>query len=320
MKTRNQLLLSTLFTGMWRLLAGGLLAACGVCVMHFIGMAACVFPGKIKWQPGIIFAFVMIAVVAAYAAFWIMFRLLSVFPNMEALRLGCAIVMAVAVNGMHYTGMAAAEFVYVPGLTLSAMDLKDTMDSATAVNTAIVASAVFMFVVLFVSISDLRTWYGNLAAVVREADTRMWLAQKNVKTRNEVFLSEYAELRLLDGSQKSILEFKNVLRNNAGWSIKGSSSRHSSSGSVELSFSKSLKVVPYKEDEDSLDCHPRDEVIYMDSLTDASLMHSDGTLAESMDKCNNHEFRIQSVSVHSSYGPTTMDIVDSETNIFGQTN
>jgi len=45
-----------------------------------------------------------------------MFRLLALYPDIELLRLVSALVMSVAVNGMHYTGMAAATFHYSDGL------------------------------------------------------------------------------------------------------------------------------------------------------------------------------------------------------------
>jgi hypothetical protein len=79
--------------------------------MHYIGMASMMFDGEIRWNAGIVALSVVIAMVASTAAFWILFRLLSIFPEMEWLRMASAFIMAVAVNGMHYTGMVAAEFV-----------------------------------------------------------------------------------------------------------------------------------------------------------------------------------------------------------------
>jgi NO-binding membrane sensor protein with MHYT domain len=86
------------------LAGGGLLAGSGVCCMHYLGMWAMSFEGVIVWDKGIIAASVLIALIASTAAFWIMFRLLSLYPQLEILRLGSAFVMAVAVCGMHNTG------------------------------------------------------------------------------------------------------------------------------------------------------------------------------------------------------------------------
>ena len=87
------------------LTAGGLLGL-GVAVMHYLGMFGMRFPGYIIWSWGIIAISVVIAMVAASAALWLAFRTKSL-----AMRGVAAAVMGVAVCSMHYTGMAAADFV-----------------------------------------------------------------------------------------------------------------------------------------------------------------------------------------------------------------
>ncbi len=62
------------------------------------------FPGDIAWDSGIIASSIVIALVASTAAFWILFRLLSLYPQKEVLRLGSAAIMTIAVCGMHYVG------------------------------------------------------------------------------------------------------------------------------------------------------------------------------------------------------------------------
>ncbi len=78
----------------YHLMGGGLLTGLGVCVMHFLGMWALEFDGEIDWDKGIIAASVIIALLASTTAFWILYRLLSLYPSMEALRLGSAVIMA----------------------------------------------------------------------------------------------------------------------------------------------------------------------------------------------------------------------------------
>ena len=94
-------ILSTLFKGLQRLVVCGITTASGVCVMHYIGMSAMVFDGYIEWNQGIVAASVLIAIIAASAAMWILYRLLSFFPKMEILRFLCSVVAAIAVNGMY---------------------------------------------------------------------------------------------------------------------------------------------------------------------------------------------------------------------------
>ena len=92
---------------LWPLLAAGLLAGMGVVVMHYSGMAAMDMPGvRITYEPWLVAASVVIAIVAATVAFWLAFRTDSTLE-----RFGAAIVMGLAIAGMHYTAMAAASFV-----------------------------------------------------------------------------------------------------------------------------------------------------------------------------------------------------------------
>jgi diguanylate cyclase (GGDEF)-like protein/PAS domain S-box-containing protein len=91
----------------WRpLLAAGLLAGLGVVVMHYSGMAAMRMPGiSLSYAPRLVAASIAIAIVAATAAFWLAFRMSKTWE-----RLAAAVVMGIAIAGMHYTAMAAARF------------------------------------------------------------------------------------------------------------------------------------------------------------------------------------------------------------------
>ena len=45
-----------------------------------------IFDGHINWNEGVVAGSCLIAVIASIAAFWIIFRLLAVYPNFELLR------------------------------------------------------------------------------------------------------------------------------------------------------------------------------------------------------------------------------------------
>ena len=91
---------------------------------------------------------------------WILYRLLSFFPKMEVLRFLCSIVAAIAVNGMHYCGQAAATFHYKEGYAANQkIDSSNLVNQEDATVVAIVVSVIFLFFVLIVSISDLRMYY-----------------------------------------------------------------------------------------------------------------------------------------------------------------
>jgi NO-binding membrane sensor protein with MHYT domain len=88
------------------ILIGGVFAGCGVAIMHYIGMDAMRMRANIQWDMTIVAISVGIAIVAAIAALWLTFNTRSVFQRVAA-----ALVMGVAVCGMHYTGMYAGTFI-----------------------------------------------------------------------------------------------------------------------------------------------------------------------------------------------------------------
>jgi diguanylate cyclase len=94
-----------------RLSVGAVLLGGGISAMHYVGMAAIQITPMITYEPGLLAASVVIAVAASFGALWLFFRLRSGRSwHMRLARLGGALVMGLAISGMHYTGMAASRF------------------------------------------------------------------------------------------------------------------------------------------------------------------------------------------------------------------
>ena len=98
--------------GWSRLIGGGLLLGPGIAGMHYSGMAAMEMPAALDYDPFLFVLSVVIAIVASIAALWIATSLKKSHSNVELLKIGGALVMGIAICGMHYTGMAAA--IYLP--------------------------------------------------------------------------------------------------------------------------------------------------------------------------------------------------------------
>lgn len=88
--------------GWAKLSMAGLFMGLGVTGMHYLGMAAMMMGAFISYDMNIVMLSMLIAVVASIAALWLAFNLRG--PLQMA---GSALVMGIAVCGMHYTGMAA---------------------------------------------------------------------------------------------------------------------------------------------------------------------------------------------------------------------
>ncbi|MBW4791888.1 putative bifunctional diguanylate cyclase/phosphodiesterase [Pseudomonas tolaasii] len=94
----------------WQLGVGALIMGAGISSMHYTGMAAMRMTPGIDYDPTLFGASLLIAVVATGAALWIAFNLRRNTPYVRLARGGAAVVMGIAIVGMHYTGMAAAQF------------------------------------------------------------------------------------------------------------------------------------------------------------------------------------------------------------------
>ena len=96
-----------------KIIAAGIFTGVGVAGMHYTGMAAMQIPATSPTTATLVVASVVIAVVAATVALWF-----TVDPAKRPVALSvAALIMGVAVNGMHFTGMFAmrvSEFMDVP--------------------------------------------------------------------------------------------------------------------------------------------------------------------------------------------------------------
>lgn len=87
------------------LVQSGLFVGLGIVAMHYTGMAAMRVPADISYDRLFVALSVLIAVVASTAALWLAFRTTALLQSLVA-----AVVMGVAISGMHYTAMHAAIF------------------------------------------------------------------------------------------------------------------------------------------------------------------------------------------------------------------
>ena len=93
-----------------QLACGALIMGTGISSMHYMGMAAMRMQPGIDYDPHLFSASLAIAVCASAAALWIAFRLRRQTPYVRQIRGAAAVLMGIAIVGMHYTGMAAASF------------------------------------------------------------------------------------------------------------------------------------------------------------------------------------------------------------------
>ena len=154
-------------------LASALMGA-GIGAMHYTGMAAIPMAPAIRYDAAIVAASLAVAVLASAAALAIA-RHLHTAPaaHVPRLRAIAALVMGAAIVGMHYTGMAAAEF--APGAICTAGE--------TALRTPRLAGTITLFVGLFLVVTAMLLAFERRLA--REVD-----AMRTTLRNNDAFLRQ----------------------------------------------------------------------------------------------------------------------------------
>jgi len=176
-----------------RLLTGGLLMGIGIASMHYTGMAAMQMEPSIRYNSLLFILSVLIAIVASVAALWIAFELraetiLSAFWK----KTGSALIMGAAISGMHFTGMAAANFAPDSVCTVSPQNINNAWLAAS------IGGFAFMFLAttLLVSVFDARLADRSArhAENLRQVNLDLERQAAEVSRANEL-LKEEAEVR-----------------------------------------------------------------------------------------------------------------------------
>ncbi|MFG6668224.1 putative bifunctional diguanylate cyclase/phosphodiesterase [Halomonas sp. HNIBRBA4712] len=180
-----------------RLVIGALIMGGGVCLMHYVGMAAMQIEESLHYRPGLFLTSIAIAVSASGVALWLAFWLNSGARRAPLWqRLVAALIMAVGISGMHYTGMAAA--VYPEGVvpsTDTGLTTEQLAISVALVSTCIMLSA------LLISLFDAHMSSRNaqLASSLQEANSELkQMIYRDALTQlpNRLLLEERMEAQL----------------------------------------------------------------------------------------------------------------------------
>jgi diguanylate cyclase len=94
-----------------RLAGSAAIMGTGISAMHYMGMAAITILPGIAYDPFLVAVSILIAIAASFVALWLFFQLREGNSRLQQLkRIAAAVVMGLAISGMHYTGMAASRF------------------------------------------------------------------------------------------------------------------------------------------------------------------------------------------------------------------
>lgn len=161
LRDKRYMLMTMLLRGAVPLTVGGFFAATGILVMHFTGMMAMHCDCDMTFDGPLVFASAVVAIVAAIAACWMLFRLLALYPQYESLRLLCVFIIAGAAMSMHYLGMVAASFTVQPAQQIHIEHGPGEVTNFESLQLAVCFNVTWNFLMNYLVQIELRNCYRN---------------------------------------------------------------------------------------------------------------------------------------------------------------
>ncbi|MGH8501130.1 MAG: PAS domain S-box protein [Gammaproteobacteria bacterium] len=169
-----------------RLVVGGIVMGLGVVTMHYTGMAAMRMEAVILYKPGPFALSILNAIICSTVALWLVFRLGAKSSHAQTrYKAVSALVMGVAICGMHYTAMYA-------GVCVSPVAVGDAIAALDPNLLVLVVTGVallFMSVVLAVSVEN-------------------QIVSRQLKRQNAQLMEEIAERKRAERAVRDITERK----------------------------------------------------------------------------------------------------------------
>ncbi len=129
-----------------RLVLSGIFMGLGIAGMHYTGMAAMRGNVELSYDPLFFALSLLVAIGASTVALWVAFRTTDLGQKLVA-----AVLMGLAISGMHYTGMRAANF-YCSRPGSIAAQLNASVDQS---NLALAVAGITFLILAFASVASL---------------------------------------------------------------------------------------------------------------------------------------------------------------------
>lgn len=166
-----------------RLLIGGTISGGSLALMRYLGMLALTFPGNVSFDHGLITLSTILSVLSMIIGFWMFFRVISIFPSMDLLRIAIAAKCLVSHAGVYYIGLAGSKFHYDPNALYP--DIDHSISSRFMISGILAGSVLFSFIMLVYVLSDLRGWLLRTSGQLRQADLALVALMKKMADKEK---------------------------------------------------------------------------------------------------------------------------------------
>ena len=186
--------------GAWRLIFGGVLMGSGIGLMHYTGMAAMRMDALMLYDPVLFIVSIVVAVLLSITALYTKFLATRATQSLvHWTTLGAALVMGLAVAGMHYTGMAAAHFYPGSGFIMAGVLTLDPvwLGGLVGLATVLIISLAIFVIVVDRRLEAARKYSENLERVVAERTRQLATANAQITALNEQLTQERDDLEVM---------------------------------------------------------------------------------------------------------------------------
>jgi diguanylate cyclase (GGDEF)-like protein len=242
-----------------RLSLGAILMGAGIASMHYTGMAAMRMSPLIDYIPSLFILSVVIAILASGAALWIAFHLRQQGSRVYFYRAIAGVVMGFAIVGMHYTGMAAAQF-SIGSICGAARGGVNTGWLALLV---IIVTMAILAITLIVSVLDMRleSRTSKLAVSLAEANeelTYQALHDNLTKLPNRALLEDRLK-HAIDGAERADRRFALMFLDLDGFKVVNDAYGHAVGDLLLVEVAK--RIVPKIRTQDTISRVGGDEFV-----------------------------------------------------------
>ena len=198
-----------------RLLIGGTFMGAGIGLMHYTGMAAMRLPGDMRYDPYLVALSVLVAVALASVSLYVRFVVPATGGSgfvQRWSRVISAVIMGLAISGMHYTAMLAVYFFPAQGVP-SMRGLDGWVVSPEYLGTGIGITAGVIIGLLIVVIHE--TEMIRRQAMEQNVQQLNEDLEKRVAERTRALEAANEALRAYGDDLEAVNEFSSVLQSSA---------------------------------------------------------------------------------------------------------
>ena len=176
-----------------RLVLGAVLMGLGIAGMHYTGIMGLVIDHhKVYYDPLLVIFSVLIAISGSGLTFWLTFKYKNAVHKMLHIKASIALMMALTIVGMHYTGMASAAF-YSIGADQLASNYQN--GQGLILFCIIFVSSLILVAAFTVAVLEQRLEARNRQLSKANRELANQAVQDNLtKLPNRLFLAEYSHL------------------------------------------------------------------------------------------------------------------------------